>query len=123
MDSKDDKYNFLKQIPYRVNYNWVEKEGQVILTFKVNDPVKKFLGWLVKREPKCDVKFDKMSSEAWILMDGENSILDIAKIMSDKHGDKLEDSIYRLVTYIRYVSKRGWITFKNKNIFISKNLR
>ncbi len=42
MDSKDDKYNFLKQIPYRTNYNWIEEEGQVILTFKVNDPVKNF---------------------------------------------------------------------------------
>ncbi len=112
MNSKDDKYNFLKQIPYRVNNNWLQQEGQVILTFKINDPVKKFLGWFVNRSPKCDVKFDKMSSEAWILIDGENSILDIAKIMSDKHGDKLEESIYRLITYIRYVSKRGWIAFK-----------
>ncbi|MCS4469783.1 PqqD family peptide modification chaperone [Clostridium botulinum] len=63
------------------------------------------------------MKFDKMSSEVWLSIDGEKSILDIAKIMSDKYGDKLEDSIYRLVTYIRYVSKRGWIAFKNK-IFI-----
>ncbi|MCS4473219.1 PqqD family peptide modification chaperone [Clostridium botulinum] len=58
------------------------------------------------------MKFDKMSSEVWLSIDGEKSILDIAKIMSDKYGDKLEDSIYKLVTYIRYVSKRGWIAFK-----------
>ncbi|MCS4464864.1 PqqD family peptide modification chaperone [Clostridium botulinum] len=53
------------------------------------------------------MKFDKMSSEVWLSIDGEKSILDIAKIMSDKYGDKLEDSIYRLVTYIRYVSKEA----------------
>ncbi|WP_251859600.1 PqqD family peptide modification chaperone [Clostridium sp. Marseille-Q2269] len=113
MNLKCDKYNFLKQIPYKVNNNWAEKEGQVILTFKVNDPVKRFLGWFVKREPKCDVKFDKMSSEVWLLIDGEKSILDIAKLMANNHEDKLEDAIYRLLTYIRYVSKRGWVSFKN----------
>lgn len=112
MNSKDDKHNFLKQIPYKVNHDWLEKDGQVILTFKINDPIKKFLGWLVKRSPKCDVKFDKMSSEVWLLIDGEKSLLDIAKLMCNNHGDKLEDAIYRLVTYIRYVYKRGWIAFK-----------
>ena len=32
--------------------------------------------------------------------------------MQEKYNDSMENAIYRLTTYIKFLSKRGWITFK-----------
>jgi hypothetical protein len=112
MGTRDNKYNFLKYVPEIVYDDWEEQSGIVILNLKVTDPIRKFAGWLVKRKPQSEIKFDKMCSYAWLSIDGEKAILDIAKSMSEQYGDNLDNSVYRLVTYMKYISKRGWITFK-----------
>ena len=112
MSAKDDKYNFLKYVPEIKYEDWNEKDGIVTLYFKVTDPIKKFAGWLVKKPPNCDIEFDNLCSKAWLLIDGEKCILDIARIVSKDSGDDLDTAIYRLVTYMKYVSKRGWVSFK-----------
>ena len=112
MSSKDNKYNFLKYVPEIKHDDWKVKNNKVTLYFKVTDPIRKFAGWLVKKSPNCDLEFDELCSKAWLCIDGERCLLDIARILSKESGDKLNDSIYRLVTYMKYLSKRGWISFK-----------
>lgn len=108
----NDKYNFAMYVPEIKHSEWEVKEGKVTLYFKVNDPVKKFASWLVKKSPSCDVELDDMCSQAWLSIDGEKSIYDISKIMAKMYNEEINVSIYRLVTYMRYISKRGWIAFK-----------
>ena len=112
-EKNNDKYNFLLYVPEIKYDNWKTTErGNVILYFKVTDPIKRFAGWLVKKKPNCDMEFDDRCSAAWLLIDGDRSIFDIAKIMAKKYGDTMDDSIYRLITYMKFLSKKGWITFK-----------
>lgn len=117
-EKRDDKHNFLMYVPEIKHDNWKENNGKVILYFEVKDPIRKFAGWLVKKSPHCDMEFDELCSSAWLAIDGERSIYDIAKIMSLKSNDSITDSIYRIVTYMKFLSKKGWINFKkvkNKN--------
>jgi hypothetical protein len=45
-------------------------------------------------------------------MDGTRSILDIARIQSEKTGDDIDESARRIAKFMRYIAKRGWIRFK-----------
>lgn len=107
-----DKYNFVLYIPEIMHQNFsVTDVGKVILDFKIN-PVKKLLGRLVNREPVATLELDELSSSAWLNMDGTRSILDIARIQSKKTGDDIDEAVRRIVQFMRYIAKRGWIKFK-----------
>jgi len=45
-------------------------------------------------------------------MNGSRSILDIARIQSGKTGDDIDEAVRRIVKFMRYIAKRGWIKFK-----------
>ena len=45
-------------------------------------------------------------------MDGSRCILDVARILSEKTKDDIDESVRRIVKFIRYIAKRGWIRFK-----------
>jgi hypothetical protein len=45
-------------------------------------------------------------------MDGTRSILEVARIQSEKTGDDLDEAVRRMVKFTRYIAKRGWIRFK-----------
>lgn len=107
-----DKYNFSMYVPEIRHNEWEFKDGKVTLYFKVNDPVKRFAAWLVKKSPSCDVEFDEMCSQVWLAIDGEKSVYDISKIMAEKYNEEINKSLYRLITYMRYVAKKGWVSFK-----------
>lgn len=107
-----NKYNFVLYVPEIVHQKFrVTDTGRVVLELKIN-PAKKLMGKLVNREPVSDVTLDELSSSAWLSMDGSRSILDIARIQSEKTGDDIDEAARRIVQFMRYVAKRGWIKFK-----------
>lgn len=59
---------------------------------------------------------DDRCSTVWKHIDGERTIYDIAKIMATIYKEDLNKELYRLVTYLKYLSKRGWIKFKEYEI-------
>ncbi|MDO8847145.1 MAG: PqqD family peptide modification chaperone [Coriobacteriia bacterium] len=111
-DHGKDRYNFVLYVPeirhqeFRVN-----DAGRVVLNLEIN-PAKRLMGKLVKREPVSDIELDPLSSSAWLSIDGARSILDIARIQSEKTGDDIDESARRIAAFMRYVAKRGWIRFK-----------
>lgn len=109
---QDTKHNFALYVPEIKINEWEEKDGKVVLSIKVNDPVKKFLAWMVKRTPVTKLELDDRSSTVWILIDGKATVYDIAKQMSEKYKEDINGELYRLVTYLKYLAKRGWIRFK-----------
>ena len=111
-EANKDKYNFALYIPKLKNNNWeLMDNGKVLLKLTVKDPVRRFAGWLVKKSPKTELELDELSSKAWCLIDGKRSIYEISKEMSKDSNDP-EDELRRLVTFIRYCSKKGWVTYK-----------
>ena len=107
-----DKYNFVLYVPELLHRQFrVSDEGRVIIEFEVN-PMRKLMGKLAKREPVSDLELDELSSSAWMAIDGSRSVLDIARIQSEKTGDDVDESARRIVQFMRYILKRGWIRFK-----------
>jgi hypothetical protein len=111
-DGVKDKYNFVLYVPEIKHQEYrVTDTGRVVLDLEIN-PVKRLMGKLVKREPVSDIALDELSSSAWLGIDGTRSILDIARIQSEKTGDDVDESARRIATFMRYIAKRGWIRFK-----------
>jgi len=111
-DRRKDKYNFVLYVPEIRHHRFrVTDAGRVVLEFEIN-PVKKLMGRLVNREPVSDIELDELCSSAWLSMDGTRSILDIARIQSEKTGDDIDEAVRRIVKFMRYIAKRGWIKFK-----------
>jgi len=111
-DHAKDKYNFVLYVPEIKHTRFrVTDAGRVVLEFEIN-PVKRLMAKLVNREPVSDMELDELSSAAWLGMDGTRSILDIARLLSEKTGDDIDESARRIVKFMRYIAKRGWIRFK-----------
>ena len=90
-DRSKDKYNFVLYVPAIRHHRFrVNDAGRVVLEFEINE----------------------LSSSAWLSMDGTRSILDIARIQSEKTGDDIDESARRIAKFMRYIAKRGWIRFK-----------
>lgn len=107
-----DKYNFALYIPEIKHHQWEIQAGRVRLTHTTRDPVRKFAGWLVKKSPVSTLDLDELGSKAWLLIDGEKSIYEISKEINKDGKDTPEEALRRLVTFVRYLAKKGWITFK-----------
>jgi len=112
MTERKDKYNFVLYVPEVKHQAFkVTDEGRVVLELPINR-VKKVLGKLVAKAPVSDLEFDELSSAAWLAIDGRRSILDIARMQSEKTGDDVDEAARRIVQFMRYIAKRGWIRFK-----------
>jgi len=114
--SAKDKYNFALYVPVIKHKEWENMEGRVKLYFSVKDPVRKFAGWLVKKSPVNDMIFDEMSSMTWLLVDEKRTIFEISKLVNRDSKDTIEESLRRVVTFFRYLAKKGWITFKEAKL-------
>lgn len=110
-NEKNAKYNFILYKPQIKHDNWEVVDNKVVVYFKVKDPVKKFVGWLYKKSPTCDITFDELCSKAWLYIDGKKTIYDIAKLMSKDCNESVESSIKRIVPYMKFVAQKGWIKF------------
>jgi hypothetical protein len=107
-----EKYNFVLYIPEMKHTQFrVTDTGRVVLDFDIN-PVKKLMGKLVNRTPVSDIELDELASSAWLSMDGKRSVLDIARLQSERTGDDIDESVRRVVQFVRHIAKQGWIRFK-----------
>jgi|GEM_PF-68710 len=109
---KKDQYNFLLYVPEIQHKNFKVENDSVILYFTHDSAIEKFARWLVKKSNVSDLTLDPQGSAVWMLIDGKRNIYEIAKEMSKKFGDSEEVAIERLITFVTYMSKKGWIHFK-----------
>ena len=112
----NDKYNFALYVPVIKYRDWENIDGRVKLYFSVKDPIRRFAGWLVKKSPANDMTFDEMSSRTWLLVDDKRTIFEISKLVNKDNEDTMEESLRRVVTFFRYVAKKGWISFKEAEV-------
>jgi len=103
--------NFMLYIPKRKIETFEVSKGTVKLLFYHNKWIEKFLRWLVKRPYISDVELDKLGSRVWLLIDGNNSVHEIGKIISQEFGESVDPVYDRLLMYLRYLNRRGWIVF------------
>lgn len=113
--------NFLLFVPHKKHEEWVEKQGSVYLIFHHNHPVQRLANWLVKKSSVSDLKLDSLGSEVWKAIDGKRSIYQIGEVIKQKFGADCEPLYDRLIMFVRYLNRRGWIYFENKEAKIAKS--
>ncbi len=112
---KKKEDNFLLYIP-KLNHETFEVKKDVVkLIFHHNKPIEKFVRWLVKKPLISDVELDKVGSKVWTLIDGKSSVYDIGQGLLNEFGKSCEPVYDRLIMYLRYLNKKGWISFEKGN--------
>lgn len=112
--------NFLLYVPHKKHNEWVEKKGHVYLVFHHNHPVQKVANWLVKKPNISDVKLDELGTVVWKAIDGKRNIYEIGEVVRAKFGVGCEPVYDRLIMFVRYLNRRGWIYFENIEVKIAK---
>jgi len=107
--------NFMLYIPKKKLKTFEVNKGIVKLLFHHDKIMEKFGRWLVKKSNVSDMELDKLGSRVWILIDGNNTVHDIGKIISCEFGESAEPVYYRLLMFLRYLNKKGWIIFDRGN--------
>ena len=111
-DHAQDKYNFALYVPEIKHHRFrVTEAGQVVLEFEIH-ALRKLMAKLVHRKPVSDIILDELSSSAWLSLDGTRSVIELARIQSGKTGDDIDEAVRRMVKFLRYIARRGWIRFK-----------
>lgn len=113
--SKKIEDNFLLYIPKKKHDTWELKNGKVFLIFHHNKAVEKFMRWLVKKPNVSDIELDDMGSKVWQCIDGKRTVYEIGEEMLRVFGEKIDPVYDRLIMYLRYLSKKGWISFSRGN--------
>ena len=116
----DTKHNFALYVPEIKFDNWENRDGKIILSIKIKDPLRKFLAWMVKKTPVTRLELDDRCSAVWKYIDGKVTVYDIAKYMSETYNEDINGELYRLVIYLKYIAKRGWIRFKEFDTTLPK---
>ena len=109
-DLKQD--NFLLYVPKKKHNTWEIRKGKVYLIFYHTKLIEKFVRWLVKKSNISDIALDELGSTIWILIDGKATVYEIGKKLEEKFGDSCQPVYERLILYIRYLNRRGWISFE-----------
>ncbi|WP_163195187.1 PqqD family protein [Clostridium thermarum] len=109
---KKKEDNFLLYVPKRKHTNWKDEKGKVYLIFQHDKPAEKFLRWLVKKPYVTDLELDALSSSAWRIIDGKKSVYEIGQCLLKQYGSYCQPINERLIMFLRYLNKKGWISFE-----------
>ena len=109
-DFKQD--NFLLYVPKKKHNTWEIRKEKVYLIFYHTKIIEKFVRWLVKKSNVSDIALDELGSTIWVLIDGKATVYEIGKKLEEKFGDSCQPVYERLILYIRYLNRRGWISFE-----------
>lgn len=111
-NKEHNKDNFMLYIPKKKHDRWEVKKGKVYLIFEHNKAIEKLIRWLVKKPYISDMELDEMGSSVWLMIDDKKSVYDIGQELVRKFGKTCEPVYERLILYLRYLNRRGWIAFE-----------
>jgi len=109
-----NKDNFLLYIPRKNHHNWIEKDGKVYLIFIHDKIAEKIVQKLFKKPRVTDIKLDEIGTYVWHLIDDNRNVYEIGKCLFEKYGKDCEPVYDRLIMYLRYLNKKGWIRFRKE---------
>ena len=113
--SNINKYNdnFVMYVPKIIHDNWkINDKGKVLLILDKHNIITKFSSWMLNKDINKDIEFDELSTSAWLNIDGERSILEIALLQKYNTDDSFDDALTRLVYFMNYIYKNKWIAYK-----------
>lgn len=109
--------NYLDFIPcYKPELKHEIDSGGNVTIFKENKGVFYFITQKFLKKPRVSqIHLDEMGSFVWPLIDGKNTVADIATLVKEHFGEKAEPLYDRLLKYMDMLENCGFIVFTNKN--------
>ncbi len=100
------------------NLDWVEDEGKVVLLIR-HDLEKnwktRLLGLFVSLPEDRRVSLDAIGSDVWHLIDGKNTLGQIAGELAKKYKLSSREAELSLQQYFKELGRRGYIGFIKEN--------
>lgn len=104
--------NYLERIPQRSEeLSWSEDSGKITLEIENKGVLNRIFQKLLKKPKISYIHLDEIGSFVWPLMDGEKTIIDIAKAVEEKFGEKANPLYERLAEYFRILESYQFISF------------
>ncbi len=111
---KKKQKNYLELIPERAEaIDWKEEEGIVVLQVENTGVFNRIAQKLFKRPRYTNVHMDKYGSFLWPLIDGQKTVMELAKLQKEAFGEEVEPLYPRIVKYFQIVESYHFIRFKN----------
>lgn len=103
--------NYLLFVPLKKHFDWKVEEKSIKLIFYHDRMAERFLRWLVKKPLASDLEFDKAGSIVWLAIDGHRTVYEIWEMLNQEFGADYDPDYKRLILFLNYLNKKGWITF------------
>lgn len=115
MKGKKQKKNYLDLIPERAEgLSWEKGEDGIVVLQVENTGLFNRIAQKLFRRPKfTSVHMDKYGSFLWPLLDGEKTVMELAKLQKEAFGEEVEPLYPRIVKYFQIVESYHFIKFKN----------
>ncbi len=91
--------NLLELVPVRTA-SWSEDAGRVVVEVPAPSPPW-FLAWLKSKASSKRVRLDEVGSLAWTLLDGRRTVGEVAAVLRERFGDRVEPAEERFAALVR----------------------
>jgi hypothetical protein len=110
-DKNLSKFNILELTPIRLLEHELNNDGLInvlVPRFKIV-----FFQKLMskKRSPYIKANLDELGSATWKLIDGKRTAIDIANLLKEKFGEKIEQIYRRVGLFLQQLYRNKFITF------------
>ena len=111
MKNKKEAPNFLEMIPVRnPEIHWTTDEiGIVTLEIENKGVMKRITQKLLKKPKITYIHLDENGSFVWPLIDGEKTVMDIAKLVDEHFGEKAKPLYERLVKFFQILESYRFV--------------
>lgn len=113
-NKKTTSSNYLDFIPVPCEslQSRLDETGLVIILVENSGLFHRLAQKFLKKPPVTQIHLDKMGSFIWPLINGSNTIYEIAQRIEEHFGQEAEPLYHRLLQYIRTLESYGFICIK-----------
>jgi hypothetical protein len=104
--------NLLELAPLRAA-SWSEDAGRVVVEVPApSRPWRAPLAWLSSKLSSKRVRLDEVGSLAWTLLDGRRTVGEVAAVLRQRFGDRVEPAEERLGILLRSLHRGGLVGYR-----------
>lgn len=106
--------NYLDKIPvHKDGLNWtVDENGEITLEVENRGLANKLAQTILKKPKVSFIHLDEMGNFIWPLIDGEQNVYKLGKLVKEHFGDKAEPLYERLAQYFQILENYGFVSWK-----------
>ncbi len=113
MKNNKKSENYLEKIPVRCDLNWSKDDKEIVTLEIENRGIFNKIAQKLFKKPKVSyIHLDEIGSFAWSLIDGNKTILELAKDVEEKFSEDANPLYERLAKYFQILESYNFITFK-----------